>query len=142
MADLPSGLLDRHTRGEASAEEAGYIGEVAQTIDAHLTTIGYLHEIGVPIVAGSDAGWRDTGFDDFYEELQYLARAGLSPLEAIHAATGRAAEACQLAGVIGTLAEGCVADMVAVTDDPLDDLSNLKNPVIVLQSGRIVVDRR
>jgi imidazolonepropionase-like amidohydrolase len=142
MADLPSGLLERHTRGEATAEEAGYIGEVAQTIDAHISTIGYLHEIGVPIVAGSDAGWRDTGFDDFYEELQYLARAGLSPLEAIHAATGRAAEACQLAGVIGTLAEGCVADMVAVTDDPLDDLSNLKNPVTVLQSGRIVVDRR
>jgi imidazolonepropionase-like amidohydrolase len=142
MADLPSGLLERHTRGEASEAEVQYIAEVARTIDTQVTTIGYLHEIGVPIVAGSDAGWRDTGFDDFYEELQYLTRAGLLPLEAIHAATGRAAEACQLAGVIGTLTEGCVADLIAVSDDPLDDFSNLKNPIIVLQSGRVVVDRR
>jgi imidazolonepropionase-like amidohydrolase len=119
-----------------------YIAEVARTIETHVATIGYLHELGVPIVAGSDAGWRDTGFDDFFEELQYLARAGLSPLEAIHAATGRAAEACQLDGVIGTLTEGRVADLVAVAGDPLDDLSNLRNPIIVLQSGSIVVDRR
>jgi imidazolonepropionase-like amidohydrolase len=101
-----------------------------------------LHELGVPIVAGNDAGWRVTGFDDFYEELQYLARAGMTPLEAIHAATGRAAEACQLGGVVGTVAVGCVADLVAVDGDPLCDLGVLKDPALVLQHGRIVVDRR
>ena len=79
-----------------------------------VANIRFLHELGVPIVAGNDAGWRFTGFDDFHEELLYLTQAGLTPLEAIHAATGRAAAACQLGGVTGTLAEGCAADLLAV----------------------------
>jgi imidazolonepropionase-like amidohydrolase len=96
----------------------------------------------VPIVAGNDAGWRVTGFDDFYKELQYLAEAGLTPLEAIHAATGRAAAACQRAHTIGTVAEGRIADLVAVRGDPVSDLGALKDPALVVQHGNIVVDRR
>ena len=96
----------------------------------------------MPIVAGSDAGWRYTGFDDFHEELIYLAQAGLSPLEAIHAATGRAAEACRLAGAVGTVAPGCVADLIAVAGDPLADLAALKTPAVVVQGGALRVDRR
>ncbi|HEY7032310.1 MAG TPA: amidohydrolase family protein [Thermomicrobiales bacterium] len=142
LADLPAGAQDRCDRGEASAEEAQLVARTRQLTTDQLAVIGALHELGVPIVAGNDAGWRVTGFDDFYEELQYLARAGMTPLEAIHAATGRAAEACQLGGVVGTVAVGCVADLVAVDGDPLCDLGVLKDPALVLQHGRIVVDRR
>lgn len=101
-----------------------------------------LQELGVSLVAGSDTGWRFTGFDDFYEELVYLAQAGLPPLEAIHAATGRAAEACQLAGVMGTIPPGCTADLIAVGGDPVSHLVALKEPALVVQSGTVVVDRR
>jgi imidazolonepropionase-like amidohydrolase len=66
----------------------------------------------------------------------------MTPLEAIHAATGRAAEACQLASSIGTVAEGRVADLIAVGGDPVSDLGALKDPTLVLQNGNIVVDRR
>jgi imidazolonepropionase-like amidohydrolase len=142
MADLPAGVRERHARGESSAEDERHIERVAETVANHLATIRHLHEIGVPIVAGSDAGWRDTGFDDFHEELHLLERAGMSRLEAIHAATGRAARACQLEGVVGTLAEGCVADLLAVASDPLDDLGHLQAPSLVLQGGRVIVDRR
>jgi imidazolonepropionase-like amidohydrolase len=142
MADLPAGARDRHARGESSAEEERLIARAEETVANHLSTIRHLHEIGVPIVAGSDAGWRDTGFDDFHEELLLLERAGLSRLEAIHAATGRAARACQLESVVGALTEGRVADLLAVARDPLDDLSHLQTPSLVLQEGRVIVDRR
>lgn len=110
--------------------------------EGNLANVRHLHELGVPIVAGNDAGWARTGFGDFYRELELLAQGGLTPLEAIHAATGRAAEACQLAGVIGTIATGCAADLLAVRGDPRTDLKGLAAPDVVIQGGNIVVDRR
>lgn len=114
-------------------------GKMAQ---GNLTNIRLLHELGVPIVAGNDAGWRMTGFGDFYRELELLAAAGLTPLEAIHAATGRAADACQLTGITGTIAVGCAADLLAVRGDPLTDLHALAAPALVMLGGRVIVDRR
>lgn len=140
-ADLPEEMLERHRMGTASHEEMEAITRSQKNTAANIATIAHLHELGTPIVAGNDAGWRYTGFDDFYMELHYLTQAGLSPLEAIHSATGLAAQACQLEGVVGTVAEGCVADLVAVVGDPLNDLSALSDPALVFQSGEIVVDR-
>lgn len=114
-------------------------GRMAQ---GNLANVRHLHALGVPIVAGNDAGWARTGFGDFYRELELLVEAGLTPLEAIHAATGRAAEACQLAGITGTIAAGCAADLIAVRGDPLTDLKVLAAPDVVIQGGHIVVDPR
>jgi imidazolonepropionase-like amidohydrolase len=108
----------------------------------NLVNVRHLHELGVPIVAGNDAGWLRTGFGDFYKELELLVEAGLTSLEAIHAATGGAAKACQLAGITGTVTAGCAADLLAVRGDPLSDLGVLAAPALVIQSGRVVVDRR
>ena len=118
---------------------------VAPDQDRHsetLTSMRLLHESGVRLVAGNDAGWRHTGFDDFSREIELLAEIGLSPLEALHAATGRAAAACKLSGVIGTLEVGCAADLLVVKGDPTQDLTALRTPALVLQAGDVVVDRR
>ena len=135
-------MKERHARGIATPQEARIVETTPNRNAEVIANIHMLHELGVSIVAGSDAGWRFTGFDDFYEELVYLAQAGLPPLEAIHAATGRAAEACQLAGVIGTVAPGCVADLIAVVGDPVADLGSLRAPAPVLQGGTVAIDRR
>ena len=142
MIDSMAAMRARHARGIATAQESRIVETEPHRNDATIANIRLLHELGVPIVAGSDAGWRYTGFDDFHEELIYLAQAGLSPLEAIHAATGRAAEACRLAGTVGTVAPGCVADLTAVAGDPLADLAALKTPAVVVQGGALLVDRR
>ena len=109
--------------------------------EGNIAIIRSLHALGVPLVAGNDAGWRFTGFGDFYRELQCLEECGLTPLEAIHAATGRAAEACQLGGVVGTVVPGCVADLLVVAGDPTTDLGALAHPLMVIQGGHAVVDR-
>ena len=110
--------------------------------EGNISVIRNLHELGVPLVAGNDAGWLSTGFGDFYRELQCLEECGLTPLEAIHAATGRAADACQLSGVVGTVAPGCVADLLVVKGDPTSDLGVLADPLMVLQAGKVIVDCR
>ena len=140
--DSMTAMQERYAQGIATPEEVRIVTLTPHRNENGLANMRYLHDLGVPIVAGNDAGWRYTGFGDFYKELQLLARAGMTPLEAIHAATGRAAKACQLDGIVGTIAPGCAADLLVVQGDPATDLSALKVPAMVLQSGRTVVDRR
>lgn len=142
MGDLPTDLRERLAHGTTSAEDDQVVAGATRRVTEHLSTIGHLHELGVPVVAGSDAGWRNTGFDDFYEEMEYLTRAGLSALDAIRAATGVAADACRLADTIGTLREGRVLDLIAVKGDPTENLNALREPDVVIQAGNIVIDRR
>jgi imidazolonepropionase-like amidohydrolase len=141
-ADSLVKMKERHAQGIATPEEAQIVVTTPNRTADTIANARYLHELGVPLVAGNDAGWRYTRFDDLYRELVFLAEAGMSNLEAIHAATGRAAAACQLADRIGTLAEGRVADLLAVRDDPARDLAALREPAIVMQGGKVVVDRR
>ncbi|HEX7103079.1 MAG TPA: amidohydrolase family protein, partial [Nitrolancea sp.] len=123
------------------AERAQFEG-IEQAHANSIANIRNLHDVGVKLVAGSDAGWRHTGFDDFYLELVYLAEAGMTPLEAIHAATGRAAAACQLDATVGTIAPGKAADLLAIAGDPSTDLTTLRAPAMIIQAGKTIVDRR
>ena len=66
----------------------------------------------------------------------------MSPLEAIRSATITAAECMGWADRVGTLAPGRFADLVAVDGDPLEDVTVLERPVVVLKGGRVAVDRR
>ena len=141
-ADSMVKMQERYAQGIATPEEAQI---VIETPDRNADTVANarsLHEAGVQLVAGNDAGWRYTRFDTLYRELQFLVDAGLTPLDAISAATSRAAAACQLADQIGTLVPGRVADLIAVRHDPTSDIAALDMPALVVQGGRTVVDRR
>jgi imidazolonepropionase-like amidohydrolase len=135
-------MKERYAQGLATPQEAQIVVETPDRDDDTVANARYLHELGVPLVAGNDAGWRYTGFDTLHRELGLLVAAGMTPLEAIHAATGRAAVACQLGDQIGTLAPGRAADLIAVQHDPLADLSALAAPALVAQGGTVIVDRR
>ncbi len=96
-------------------------------------------EAGVKIVAGTDAGGYAHNINA--RELALLVEAGLSPMQAIQAATGRAAECLQLADEIGTVETGKRADLAAFRGDPLADITILEReqPVLVLQDGEVRV---
>ncbi len=81
------------------------------------------HEARVKMVFGSDAGVmpQETAGGQFRVMVEY----GMTPLEAIRAATLNAAEALGQEGQVGTLRPGAFADLVAVTGDPLADVSEL-----------------
>ncbi|MFN8512453.1 MAG: amidohydrolase family protein [Thermomicrobiales bacterium] len=141
-ADSLIKMKERYAQGIATPDEAHIVVTTPNRTADSIANARYLHELGVPLVAGNDAGWRYTRFDDFYKEIHHLHEAGLTTLEAIHAATGRAAAACQLDHQIGTLAPGRLADLIAIRPDPLTDLTALRDPVLVMQSGTIIKDRR
>jgi imidazolonepropionase-like amidohydrolase len=101
-----------------------------------------LHEHGVKLVAGSDAGVTDIRCDDYalIQELM-VAELGLSPMQAILAGTKVAAEALGLEDKIGTLEVGKQADLVAVSRNPLEDITALRQVRLVMRGGEVVCNR-
>src|SRR5919202_141077 len=99
-----------------------------------------MRELGVRVVAGTDAGVSLTPFDSLPRELEILvSEAGLSPLEAIQAATGDAARAIGIADTLGTLQAGRAADLIAVDGDPSVRIADLRAVRRVIKGGRTVV---
>ncbi len=91
------------------------------------------HEGGVRIAFGTDSGVSAHG--DNAQEFALLVRAGLTPLEAIQAATVGAAEHLRISNEAGRIAPGMPADIVAVSGDPLSDVTELERMKFVMKSG-------
>lgn len=91
------------------------------------------HEGGVKIAFGTDSGVSAHG--DNAQEFALLVRAGLSPLEAIQAATVGAAEHLRISNEAGRIAPGMPADIVAVSGDPLTDVTELERMKFVMKGG-------
>jgi imidazolonepropionase-like amidohydrolase len=109
-----------------------------QRQEAHREIVSQLRTLGVSILAGSDAGWRATAFDTFWKELDELVGCGLSPVQAIHAATGAVAGALDIDLWTGTIAPGKTADLLAVHGELSSNVKALRNIRAVFQAGRQV----
>ena len=96
-------------------------------------------EAGVKIASGSDQG---PPREAALLEIEFLARVGLGAHGAIVAATRTAAEVCRAADRLGTIEPGKLADLIAVTANPLEDIAHLRRLAVVVKDGRVVVDRR
>ena len=75
-------------------------------------------------------------------EMGLWVRDGATPWQAIQAATRNAAELCGVGNDLGTVEAGKLADFIVVSDNPLDDIGNLRKLMLVLKDGRIVSDKR
>ncbi|THJ32450.1 amidohydrolase family protein [Lampropedia aestuarii] len=97
-------------------------------------------EQGVNVSFGTDSGampLRVPGFAE-HRELELLVQAGLTPLQALHTATARAAQALELADR-GTIAQGQRADLLLVSGNPATNILDTRNIVGVWQAGSRVV---
>jgi len=90
-------------------------------------------QAGVPIATGTDSPF-PLGIQ---EEMGFLVEAGMTPLQAIAAATSTAARVLN-APQIGSIAEGQLADLVILDANPVDDIGNTRRIRQVIQGGRIV----
>jgi imidazolonepropionase-like amidohydrolase len=95
---------------------------------------------GVTIACGSDVGVFPHG--ENARELELMVEYGMSPLEAVKAATVTAAAVLNRSEDLGRITDGFLGDLVAVDGDPLENISALRNPVVVIKGGRVVADRR
>ena len=94
------------------------------------------HRAGVRMVFGSDAGVMPHG--QVGKQFRTMVEYGMTPLEAIRAATRNAAEALGRTRDVGALAPGRFGDIVAVTGDPTRDVSVLEHPDAVIKGGRLI----
>ncbi|MFN8011070.1 MAG: amidohydrolase family protein [Holophagaceae bacterium] len=95
---------------------------------------------GVKIANGSDAG----GFawtENPAKELALLVKHGMTPMQAIQAATWNAAELLRQSKQMGSVEDGRYADLVAVKEDPLQDITALQRITFVMKGGQVVRER-
>jgi imidazolonepropionase-like amidohydrolase len=95
-----------------------------------------LHEAGVRIIAGTDAGINNNPHHQFVGGLEYLGTLGFTPEQVIAMATTEAAAALGVGAVTGRLAPGYDADVIVVDGDPLTDIGALGKLRRVLARGQ------
>ena len=134
-------LRERQARGPLSPEDQLVLERWLRMFDANLSQFRQMRQAGVTWVAGTDAGWRFTPIEGLALELELMHQGGCSPMEAIVAATGKAAEVIGIADKVGTLKPGMAADVIVVAGNPLDDLKRLEDVRLVMQGGEIRVKR-
>jgi hypothetical protein len=103
-----------------------------------LTLVRALRDAGVPLLTGTDAPLRASppGFA-IHDELAFLVRAGLAPMEALRAATWEPARYLAGTDSLGAVAAGRVADLVLLDADPLADIANTRRIAAVVAGGRV-----
>tara|TARA_B100000315_G_scaffold86019_1_gene78855 strand:+ start:964 stop:2196 length:1233 start_codon:yes stop_codon:yes gene_type:complete len=104
----------------------------------HVESVQKALAAGVKVVAGTDAGGWVHGNNA--QELQCLVEAGMTPMQALVAGTGWAAECLGLEKETGTLQRGKMADMVVVDGDPSEDITQLQDKSrikLVMKEGRV-----
>jgi imidazolonepropionase-like amidohydrolase len=125
--------------GALTPPERTLLDEYRYKIETKLDFVRRFYEMGAPIVMGTDAIQQ---FGDYALGLELLHRAGLSPMDVILAATGRAAQALGSERDVGMVCPGMHADFIYIDGDPLADVRALSRVVSVVQAGRTVVDKR
>jgi len=105
-------------------------------------TFKKLYDAGVNIAAGTDSGTPGVVIGKgLHKELELMVEAGISPMEAIIAATRNAADNLAKAGELGTIEPGKLADVIAVSGDPLKDIRNTREIKLVIKNGEILVNK-
>lgn len=121
---IPRGFESSKIRGE---EALKWAKENFISVEKTLEGIRRMHQAGIMIVAGTDAGATPTvnWSSDLLAELDLYSEAGLSNLEVLKTATGNAAEAWDIP--IGRLRIGSKTNMVLLNENPLENLDALKD---------------
>ena len=91
---------------------------------------------GVKMVFGTDAGVYPNGYNA--RQFVTMVKWGMTPLQAIQAATANAAEALGRPGDVGAIAVGRYGDLIAVAGDPLSDIARLQSVGFVMKGGELV----
>ena len=105
--------------------------------ELHRTSLQKAIRAGVRLVNGADL---NPIADTAIPEIELVVRAGLSESQALAASTRTAAEMCGVADTLGTVEEGKLADLIAVEQNPLENISALRTLKLVLKEGEVVVN--
>jgi imidazolonepropionase-like amidohydrolase len=100
-----------------------------------------LNDAGVPMLAGSDSNFEMTNFIygiSLHDELELLVKSGLTPLQALQAATLNPARYLEREQEMGTVEKGKLADLVLLDKNPLEDIRNTTSISAVVLDGKLM----
>ena len=127
-------------RERIAANPNAYVPAVRAKVDWRLSVTGkalkLAHARGVKIAFGTDAGVSKHGMNA--SEFEMMVEFGMTPAEAIKAATVNAADLLGIGAIAGTLEAGKSADLIAVAASPLADVRELKKVGFVMAQGKVV----
>jgi imidazolonepropionase-like amidohydrolase len=145
-------LVPTMTIGRAFQERAqevglseGAIRKGNAVMEVVMENMARAHQSGVKIAMGTDCSGNLARAGENAWELELMVEIGMSPMEAIVASTGDAAQAIGLGDVTGTLEVGKKADLILVDGNLLENIGILRQKErvrLVMKEGEIVVDRR
>ncbi|WP_224485116.1 metal-dependent hydrolase family protein [Robertkochia aurantiaca] len=144
MKEYDTYLVPTMTAGKVVTENAkkeGYFPEViakkALEIGPKIqATFKKAYEKGVGIAFGTDAGVFEHGTNG--REFGFMVEAGMSPMEAIQSATTTNAMILNESENLGQIGEGFLADIIAVEEDPTENIQTLENVVFVMKDGQVI----
>jgi imidazolonepropionase-like amidohydrolase len=104
--------------------------------EAAMRNIGRAFAAGVRVAFGTDSAVTPHGLNG--EEFYYMVQAGMSEMDAIHAATLAAAELLSRSETIGSIEPGKRADIIATSNSPLEDITELERVSAVIKAGKLI----
>ena len=143
LAKQHGAYLDMDIYDEQCIEEQGRNGTMPADFLEHDRQLGELQrqnfrkavKAGVKLSFGTDAGVCDYGTAG--KQFAFMVKYGMTPMQAIQAATSSAADLLGRTDQIGSVKAGKFADLVAITGDPLKDVGLLENVQFVMKDGRV-----
>jgi imidazolonepropionase-like amidohydrolase len=115
---------------------AEYLRKNIETTDIQRRGFAAAVKAGTKMTFGTDAGVYMYGLGA--RQFAYMVRYGMTPMQAIQAATSEAARALRMEGQVGTVRAGAYGDLVAVKGDPLTDIRALEHIDGVVKEGRLI----
>ena len=111
------------------------VEKALRSAKAHLEGFQKALKAGVKIACGADT----SPVTDFtLSEIEHLAKAGMGEMEALVAATRTSADLCGVVDRMGTVEVGKLADLIVVSANPLEGISNVRKLKLVLKGGKLV----
>jgi len=132
---VPRPMRERWGQRIANRNDNDYVKKVFKK---EVEIVGAMQRAGVPLLAGTDTGnpFCFPGFS-LHDELALMVIGGLTPVEALRAATLNPAKFLGLDKTLGTIEPGKIADLVLLDADPLADIRNTQRINAVISNGRL-----
>ena len=143
MAKKRGTYLDMDIYDEECIQAGAQTGQTPADFLAHDAELGRIQResfrkavrAGAKMTFGTDAGVCPYGTSG--KQFAFMVRYGMTPMQAIQAATSNAADLLGHSSEIGSIKPGKLADLVAVSGDPLKDISLLENVEFVMKDGKV-----
>lgn len=115
-----------------------YIGYLKQWYDFLHRHFEYHLSRKLPLLAGTDAGSAPCKFSDITNEIIYMQRHGLAPIDAIRSATILPAKYLKRDSEYGSIDSGKLANFIILADNPLEKIDTIRQPLAIWHKGKAI----